>query len=381
MKNLLKAAAVATLAIGLTHGAAQAQNIKVGAFFSTTGPASFLGEPAQKTMQIYIEDLNKAGGLLGRKLELVSYDDGGDAAKANGFVKRLIEDDKVDVIIGGSTTGATMAVYPLVEKAEIPFVSVGGGVVISEPVKKWMFKVAPTDRAAAEKVFLDMKKRGLSRLALISETSGFGQSGRKETLGAASKYGIEIVSDETYGAKDTDVTAQLTKIKGNDKAQALLVFGFGQGPAIVTKNIAQLSIKLPVYQSHGVAAKEYIDLSGASAEGVRLPAGALLIPDILAASDPQKKAVVDYVTTFKARTNSEPATFGGYAYDALMIWANAVKRAGSVDKAKVRDEIEKTKGFVGTGGVVNMTAADHLGLDISAFKMFEIRKGKWALLD
>ena len=381
MKNLLKAAAVATLAIGLTHGAALAQNIKVGAFFSTTGPASFLGEPAQKTMQIYIEDLNKAGGLLGRKLELVSYDDGGDAAKANGFVKRLIEDDKVDVIIGGSTTGATMAVYPLVEKAEIPFVSVGGGVVISEPVKKWMFKVAPTDRAAAEKVFLDMKKRGLSRLALISETSGFGQSGRKETLGAASKYGIEIVSDETYGAKDTDVTAQLTKIKGNDKAQALLVFGFGQGPAIVTKNIAQLSIKLPVYQSHGVAAKEYIDLSGASAEGVRLPAGALLIPDILAASDPQKKAVVDYVTTFKARTNSEPATFGGYAYDALMIWANAVKRAGSVDKAKVRDEIEKTKGYVGATGVVNMSAEDHLGLDLAAFKMLEIRKGNWALVE
>jgi branched-chain amino acid transport system substrate-binding protein len=381
MKNLFKAAAVAALAIGFAQGAALAQNIKVGAFFSTTGPASFLGEPAQKTMQIYIEDLNKAGGLLGRKLELVSYDDGGDAAKANGFVKRLIEDDKVDVIVGGSTTGATMAVYPLVEKAEIPFVSVGGGVVISEPVKKWMFKVAPTDRAAAEKIFLDMKKRGLSRLALISETSGFGQSGRKETLGSAAKYGIEIVSDETYGAKDTDVTAQLTKIKGNDKAQALLVFGFGQGPAIVTKNIAQLGIKLPVYQSHGVAAKEYIDLSGAAAEGVRLPAGALLIPDILAANDPQKKAVTDYVTTFKARTNAEPATFGGYAYDALMIWANAVKRAGTVDKAKVRDEIEKTKGYVGATGVVNMSATDHLGLDLAAFKMLEIRKGNWALVE
>ncbi len=145
--------------------------------------------------------------------------------------------------------------------------------------------------------------------------------------------------------------------------------------------IAQLGIKLPVYQSHGVAAKEYIDLSGASAEGVRLPAGALLIPDILAASDPQKKAVVDYVTTFKARTNSEPATFGGYAYDALMIWANAVKRAGSVDKAKVRDEIEKTKGYVGATGVVNMGAEDHLGLDLAAFKMLEIRKGNWALVE
>ena len=381
MKRILKAAALAALALGVAHGAAFAQNIKVGVFFSTTGPASFLGDPAQKTVQMYVEALNKAGGLLGRQLELVSYDDGGDAARANGFVKRLIEDDKVDVVIGGSTTGATMAVYPLVEKAEIPFVSVGGGVVISEPVKKWMFKVAPTDRAAAEKIFLDMKKRGLTRLALVSETSGFGASGRKETLAAAPKYGVEIVADETYGPKDTDITAQLTKVKGNDKAQAILVFGFGQGPAIVTKNIAQLGIKLPVYQSHGVAAKEYIDLSGAAAEGVRLPAGALLIPAILADSDPQKKAVTDYVNAYQARAKGEAATFGGYAYDALMIWANAVKRAGTVDKARVRDEIEKTKGYVGATGLVNMSAEDHLGLDLSAFKMLEVRKGTWALVE
>ncbi len=380
MKSTMKLT-VAVAVLAMTVAGAQAQNAKVGAVLSVTGPAAFLGDPEHKTLQMLVEQTNAAGGLLGKKLELVSYDDGSEAAKANGFAKRLLEDDKVDVIIGGTTTGATMGMYPMVEKAEMPFMSLGGGVVIVEPVKKWMCKVAHNDRMAAEKVFLDMQKRGLKNLALISETSGFGASGRKETLAAAAKYNIDIVADETYGAKDTDVTAQLTKIKGNDKAQAILVFGLGQGPAIVTKNIAQLGLKLPVYQSHGVAAKEFIDLSGAAAEGVRLPAGALLIPAILADTDPQKKAVTDYVNAYQARYKSEAATFGGYAYDALMIWANAVKRAGTVDKAKVRDEIEKTRGYVGATGVVNMSAQDHLGLDLAAFKMLEIRKGAWTLVE
>jgi branched-chain amino acid transport system substrate-binding protein len=378
MKTIFKA--VAVTAVCLAPFGAFAQNAKVGAVLSVTGPAAFLGDPEQKTLQMLVEQTNAAGGLLGKKLELVSYDDGSEAAKANGFTKRLLEDDKVDVIIGGTTTGATMGMYPMIEKAETPFMSLGGGVVIVEPAKKWMFKVAHNDRMAAEKVFIDMQKRGLKNLALISETSGFGQSGRKETLATAAKYNVEIVADETYGAKDTDVTAQLTKIKGNEKAQALLVFGLGQGPAIVTKNIAQLGIKLPVYQSHGVASEEYIKLSGDAAEGVRLPAAAILAPEQLADSDPQKKIVVDYVNAYKASAKSEVSTFGGHARDAFLIWADAVKRAGSFDKAKVRDAIEQTKGFVGTGGVVNMSASDHLGLDISAFKMYEIKKGKWSVL-
>jgi len=379
MKSTMKSAAVAAV-LAMTVAGAQAQNAKVGAVLSVTGPAAFLGDPEHKTLQMLVEQTNAAGGLLGRKLELVSYDDGSEAAKANGFTKRLLEDDKVDVIIGGTTTGATMGMYPMVEKAEMPFMSLGGGVVIVEPVKKWMFKVAHNDRMAAEKVFLDMQKRGLKSLALISETSGFGASGRKETLATAAKYNIDIVADETYGAKDTDVTAQLTKIKGNDKAQALLVFGLGQGPAIVTKNIAQLGVKLPVYQSHGVASEEYIKLSGAAAEGVRLPAAAILAPEQIKDGDPQKKIVVDYVNAHKAATRSEVSTFGGHARDAFMIWVDAVKRAGAFDKAKVRDAIEQTKGFVGTGGVVNMSATDHLGLDISAFKMYEIKNGKWSVL-
>lgn len=355
--------------------------VKIGAVLSLTGGAGTLGDPALKTLQMYVEGINKSGGLLGRQLELVTYDDGSEPAKANGFAKRLIEDDHVDVFIGGSTTGSTMAMYPLVEKAEMPFVSLGGALVIVDPVKKWMFKVSHNDRQIAEKVLIDMKARGLTSIGLISETSGYGQSGRKETLALAPKYGIEVAADETYGNKDTDVTAQLTKIKANPKVQAIFVFGFGQGSVVVTKNMAQLGIKLPHYEATGSASQEYIQLTGAAAEGARLPSPAMLVGAQLKDGDPQKAISIEYVKSYQERYKTDASTFGGYARDAFFLWVDAVKRAGSFDKAKVRDALEQTKGLTGTCGIVNMTAADHLGLDLAAFKMIEVKNGAWTLAE
>lgn len=376
---LAAAAALATLAGGaLAQGAAP---IRIGSVLSVTGPAAYLGDPELKTLQMQVERLNAAGGVLGRKLELVHYDDGGEAAKANSLAKRLIESDKVDLLIGGTTTGATMAMAPLAEKAGLPFISLAGGVVVIEPVKKWMFKTPHTDRMAAEKVFADMKARGFTKVGLLSETSGFGQSGRKEAQAVAAKYGVTLVADETYGPKDSDVTAQLTKIKNTAGVQALFVFGLGQGPAVVTKNVVQLGMKLPHYQSHGVASDEYIKLAGAAAEGVRLPSPALLVAGALPASDPQKPVVTGYVKAYKDRFKEEPSTFGGYAYDALALAADAIKRAGSTDGEKVRTALEQTKNFVGVTGLFNLSAADHMGLDLSAFRLLEIRHGDWAALN
>jgi branched-chain amino acid transport system substrate-binding protein len=344
-----------------------------------TGPAAFLGDPELKTLQMYVEEINKKGGVLGRPLELVHYDDGSDAGKANGFGKRLIEDDKVDLIVGGTTTGSTMSMVPLVEKAGVPFISLAGAVVIVEPVKKWVFKTPHTDRMAAEKVFEDMKKNNITKVALFSETSGFGQSGKKETEGVAAKYGITLVASETYGPKDTDMSPQLTKIRNTAGVQAVFIFGLGQGPAIATKNYKQLGLTLPLYHAHGVASEEFIKLAGPAAEGVRLPAAALLVASKLAANDPQKPIAEGYAKAFEARWKTDVSTFGGHAYDGLMLAVDALKRAGSTDKAKVRDAIEATKGFIGTGGVVNMSATDHMGLDLSAFKMLEIKNNDWVM--
>lgn len=365
------------LLLGSVVAMAQQTPIKIGSVLSVTGPAAFLGDPQLKTFQLYIDEINAKGGVLGRKLQFVHYDDGSDASKANAFAKRLIEDDKVDIIIGGSNTGSTMSMVPLVEKAQVPFISLSGAVVVVEPVKKWVFKTPQTDRMAAEKVFEDMKKKGYTKVALLSETSGFGQSGKKESEAMAGKYGITFVANETYGGKDTDISPQLTKIRNTPGVQAVFVFGFGQGPAIVTKNYRQLGITLPLYHAHGVASDEFLKLAGPAAEGVRLPSPAQLVPELLAANDPQKPVVTAYEKAYKAKYKADVSTFGGYAYDGLMIAVDAMKRANSVDKAKVRDAIEATKGFVATSGTFNMTPTDHMGLDLSAFRMLEVKGGKW----
>ena len=382
MNRILKT--LLTIAFGLASLAIPAgavESIKIGSVLSVTGPAAFLGDPELKTLRLYVDKINKEGGVLGRQLELVYYDDGSDASKANSFGKRLIESDKVDFLIGGTTTGSTMSMAPLADHAGIPFISLAGGVVIVEPVKKWLFKTPHTDRMAAERVFEDMKKRGLTNIALLSETSGFGQSGKKESEIAAAKLGINLVANETYGPKDTDVSPQLTKIKNTAGVQALFVFGLGQGPAIVNKNARMLALTMPIYHAHGVASEEFIKLSGEAAEGVRLPAAALLVAAKLPENDPQKAVALAYAKTFSDFYKEEVSTFGGHAYDALMILVGAIKRANGTDKDKVRDAIEQTSGYIGADGKFNMSSTDHMGLDLSAFRMLEVRKNDWVLID
>ena len=370
--------AAVLLATGL-NSAQAADPIKIGSFLTVTGPASFLGDPELKTLQLYVESINAGGGINGRQIELIHYDTGGKAQDAVGYVKRLIKNDNVDLIVGGTTSGDTLAVIPEVEKEGIPLVSLAGAVDIVEPVKKWVFKVAHSDRMAAAKIFEDLNKRKLTKVALITGDGGFDKSGRDQLLKLAPQYGITVVADESYGNKDTDMTAQLTKIRASD-AQAIINFGFGQAPAIVTKNIKQLGITLPIYQSHGVASKTFIDLAGAAAEGVRMPAAALVVADQLPNSDPQKPVLIAYKKQYEAKYGPV-STFGGHAYDGLFIAVDAIKRAGGSDKAKVRDQIEKTKGFIGTAGVFNMSPDDHMGLNLDAFKMVEIRNGGWKLIE
>jgi branched-chain amino acid transport system substrate-binding protein len=378
MKLPLKMLAAAA-ALMLTSAAAHAQ-IKIGAVLSVTGGASFLGDPEKKTLEMYVADINAKGGVAGKKIELVIYDDASDPNQARTFATRLIEQDKVDALLAGSTTASTMAIIPLAEEAQVPLINFAGAVQAVSPVKKWNFKTPHTDLMACEKIFEDMKKRGTTKIAVIAGADAFGKSMRDQCMTVTGKYGIEVLHEETYQPRDNDMTPQLTNIKSKAGVQAVINPGFGQGPAIVTRNYKQLGISVPLYQSHGVASKQFIELATpAAAEGVRLPAAALLIGDKLPDSDPQKKVVTEYKKTYEAKTGQPVSTFGGHMYDGLMIMVEAMRRAGGADKAKVRDEIEKTKNFMGTGGVVNMSATDHLGLDLSAFRMLEIKNGDWAL--
>jgi branched-chain amino acid transport system substrate-binding protein len=373
---------VSALAVILAGGGASAaESIKIGSFLAVTGGASFLGDPEKKTLEMYVEQINANGGVGGRQLELILYDSGTDAKKAAGFVKRLINDDNVDIILGGSTTGETMAVVPLVEKAGIPFISFAGAGVIVDPVKKWVFKTPHTDRVAVQKMYEDIKARGLSKVALFAGSGGFDKSCRKNANELAGQYGMEIVADETHGKGDTDMTAQLAKIKNAAGVQALVYCGFGADAVVEAKNYKQIGLNLPHYQSHGSASMRFVKGTEGASEGMRLPAAALLVASQLPDSHPQKKLALEFEAAYKARYNEPISTFGGHAYDGLMIAVGAIERAGGTDKKKVLAEIEKTSNYIGVDGIYNLSATDHLGLDTNSFVMVEIQNGGWKLLD
>lgn len=370
----------ALLVLLLCGSAFAAGTLKIGGLFAVTGPASFLGEPEKKTLEMLVKEANDKGGINGMKVEAVIYDTAGDATKAVQLATRLIKDDKVSVIVGPSTTGESMAVINVVEKEKVPLVSCAAGIKITDPVKKWVFKTPANDHVAAEKIMNHMAKQNQKSIALLTVTDGFGSSGREQIKALAAQKGFKVVADEVYGPKDTDMTAQLTKIRGI-KPDAIICWGTNPGPAVITKNVKQLGIKIPLYMSHGVASKKYIELAGAdAAEGVMLPAGKLAIYDVLPKKDLQYELLKKYDQSYKKAHGVEASTFGGYAYDAFLLVSDAVKRSGGVTPEKIRDGIEQASRLVSISGVFTMSAKDHNGLDLSAFEMVRIVKGDWQLV-
>jgi branched-chain amino acid transport system substrate-binding protein len=357
---------------------AAAPPIKIGALFAVTGPASFLGEPERNTAQMVVEEINKAGGVKGRMLQLVTYDTQGDATKAVQAATRLIKEDKVVAIIGPSTTGDTMAVIPLVEKAQIPLISCAAGIKITESVKPWVFKTAQNDSLAVAKCYEHLVKRGINKVALLTVSDSFGSSGREQLKIQAAKYGIQILSDDTYGPKDTDMTPQLTKIR-NNQAQTLICWGTNPGPAIIARNAKQLGLKLPIYMSHGVSSKKFIELAGDAAEGIILPSGRVLVADLLPKSDRQKKSLLSFVKDYQRHFKAEGDHFGGHAWDAMMLLKNAIEKGGDNSSA-IRNQLEKTKNFAGIGGIFNYSVKDHSGLSKDAFVLVEVKGKDWILV-
>jgi branched-chain amino acid transport system substrate-binding protein len=375
-KNILLTSAAA---LALSAFAAQAE-IKVGAVLSITGPAAFLREPEKRTLEMMVEKLNASGGVNGEQIKLIIYDDGADANKARTFAQRLVDDDKVVAIIGATLSGPSMAVRAVAAEVKVPVMSLGGAVVIAEPVKPWMFKIGHTDRMACQKIFEDLKAKGLTKIGLIAGSDGFGNSMRTEWLAQAKAFDITVVADERHGPQDSDMTPQLTNIRGAAGIQAVVHAGFGETATVLVRNYRQIGITLPLYKSHGVAAHGFIKLSGAANEGVKLPAPAVLVPEQLAADDPQKAIVTAYANDYKAKYNEPASMFGGFAYDALNMLVTAWTKTKSSDPTKTRDAIETNGPYTGVTGVINMSATNHLGLDLSAFRLVEIKNGGFTVV-
>lgn len=354
-----------------------AGTIKIGGLFSVTGPPAFLGEPERNTAKMVVDEINRVGGIKGQKLELIVYDTAGDATKAVQMATKLIRDDHVAVIIGPSTTGETMAVIPVAEKERVPLISCAAGSKITDPVKRHVFKTAQNDGLAVARIYEYLQKQKQSRVAILTVSDGFGASGREQLKALAGKFGIQLVVDDTYGPKDTDMTSQLTKIRAS-QAQALIVWGTNPGPAVIAKNAKQLGLKLPLYMSHGVSSKKFIALAGEAAEGIKLPSGKVIVADMLPKKDPQKAALMAFVKDYQNHYKQEGDHFGGHAWDAIMLIKGAIER-GATNAETIRDALEKTRNFHGIGGTFNYSAHDHAGLTKDAFVMVEVKNKDWAI--
>ncbi len=353
--------------------------IKIGAIFAVTGPASFLGAPEEKTATMLAEQINADGGVLGRKIELIVKDSGGSPEKAVSFAKQLIEEEKVLAIIGPSTSGETMQIKQLCEENKMLLISCAAAEVIVNPVAKYVFKTPQKDSQAVTWIFNTMKEKGISKIAVLSSMDGFGDAGKKQILEMAKPAGIEVLASEAYDKQSTDLTDVLTKIKGTAGVQAVVNWSIVPAQSIVAKNMKQIGLNVPLFQSHGFGNRKYAEQAGAAAEGTLFPAGRLLVVDELADNHPQKALLAAYKKNYESRYKEDVSTFGGHAYDALMIVTEGIKKANAADRDKVRDAIEGLKGLVGTAGIYNFSPEDHTGLSLDAFEMLTVKDGKFAI--
>jgi branched-chain amino acid transport system substrate-binding protein len=390
MKSRLIIILVAVALMGAVSVSAQAADpkdpIKLGAFFALSGPNAPIGTPTKLVAEMVVDKINKEGGINGRKIVLVMGDTESDPAKAATIAKKFIHTDKVAAIIGPTSTGEGMNVKKIVEEAGIPtFMTVGGDPVIMGGEKlgsfNYVFKSPQRSSTAVKKLYGYLKDKKLTKVALLTASDPFGKDGVVWLEKLAPEFGLTLVAKESFGPKDIDMTAQLTKIKNADP-QAIVVWTIGPAGAIIAKNKAQLGIKIPLFQCHGQPGPEYIQLAGKASEGDAMPATKLMAASELPDADPQKKVIQEFIKLYTDQYKFDKQfpinTHSGYAWDAIYIVANAMKKAGTDSKA-LRDAIEGTKGYVGVSGIYNLTPEDHNGLDVDSMVIVQVKDGKFTL--
>lgn len=352
--------------------------IKVGAILAETGPASFLGDPEAKTLRMMVEKINADGGVSGRPIELDIKDSGASPEKAISMAKQLIDEEQVLAILGPSTSGETMAIKNICQEGETILLSCAAAEDIVKPVASYVFKTPQKDSDAARQIFQTMKDMGVSRIGVVTSNAGFGIAGGKQLAAIAPDYDIEIAISETYDKQETDLTPVLTKLKGED-IQAVVNWSIVPAQALVAKNMKQIGLDVPLFQSHGFGNIKYVEAGGEAANGTIFPCGRLLVAESLPDDHPQKDVLVEYKNDYEGEYGEDASTFGGHAYDALIILVEGIEKAGSTEPAEVRAAIETLQGVVGTGGIFNFSAEDHNGLDMDAFEMLTVKDGEFAI--
>ena len=376
----LHAALAAALALGFAHTALA--DITIGVTVSATGPAASLGIPEKNTIELLPATLG------GEKIRWIVLDDASDTTRAVTNTRKLISEDKVDVIVGSTVTPNSLAMVDIVADAETPMVSMAASARIVDPTNpktRWVFKTPQSDSLMADAIAVHMKANGVKTLGYIGFNDAYGESWLAEIKRSAQTAGIKIVADEKFNRNDSSVTGQVLKLVAANP-EAVLIGASGTPGATPQKELVARNYKGKIYQTHGVANPDFLRVCGADCNGTLLPIGPMLVFEQLPDANPVKKVAAQYITQYEAKHGKDSrTTFGGHAYDTFALLSQAVpvalKKAKPGTKefrAALRDALEAGN-VVGTHGVFVMGPQDHNGLDNRARVMIRIENGKWML--
>jgi branched-chain amino acid transport system substrate-binding protein len=374
------------LAAGLLapgRGGAQGAPIRIGSIFSYTGPAAFLGDRMKRSVELFVEETNRRGGINGRRIESIIYDSASESTKAVLAAKRLIEQDRVDVIVGdGNRSDIGLAILPTVQRAEVPLMSVSGATALVEPVRDraWVFKSTVNDAEVVARLLDFFKKRNIKDVAMLNDTGAFGVSARDQLRAQAPAAGINVVYEE-FGPGDSDLTTQLTRIRGTS-AQAIICWTVTPAGVVFLKNAQQLGLKQMLVHGFGFVAERYMQLAGDAADGLLLTSLKFPVAEQLPDSDPIKATILDYKARYRAKFNEETDVYGGQAWDGIGMVAHAIARGGGSERGKIRAGLEEhVRDYRGVGGVFQFSPQKHWGLAKHDVVMIEWRQGKFRLVD
>ncbi len=366
--------------LALVAGSALA-DINVGVTVSATGPAASLGIPEKNTIALLPQT------IAGQKVNYIVLDDGTDTTKAVSNTRKLITENKVDIILGSTVTPNSLAMIDVVSEAQVPMISMAASAKIVEPMdakRKWVFKTPQNDIQMSLAIASHMKDHGVKTVGFIGFADAYGEGWFGEFSKAAALKGINVVANERFARNDSSVTAQVLKLQAA-KPDAILVAGSGTPAALPQITLKERGYTGLIYQTHGVANADFLRVGGKNVEGTYLPAGPVLVARQLPASNPVRASAIAYVTAYEAKYGKDSvSTFGGHAWDAGQLMAAAVpvalKKAqpGTPEfRAALRDALENTKNLAGAHGIFNMSPTDHLGLDQRARVMVKIENGTW----
>ncbi|KQV41315.1 ABC transporter substrate-binding protein [Rhizobium sp. Root1204] len=376
--RILAATSLLMAGVFSTSAVAADRPIRIGAIIATSGPAAFIGAAEEKTLHMIADEKNTQGGLAGHPIELIIYDTEGNSTKATQLARRLVESDNVDIVMGPSTTGESLAVKPIFEEAEIPTISFAAGEKVVVPVSPYVFKVPPTDRVVLDHMFGFFAKSNFNSVAILHASDGFGQGAADIMPAIAEAHGIEIKTMESHAPKDTDYTPQLLALR-NSGADAVMYWGNNPGPTLFVRSAKSLGINKPLFNGYSAATVEFIDQSGQAAEGTYVSSMHLLARESMKPDNPQTPVITKLADDYNKKFGSYPPTFAGHPADAMAILEAALKSVGGeFDGASLRDAIEKVE-IQGANGFFRFTAQNHNGLDekSGSMIMLKVENGKY----